>query len=237
MVGPQNLAEAFAAAAQIDPNGDHARIQDRGDFPHWVVGVIEEDDGSALIFGEFLQRPDQFTIRVGHLIGSAAIQTDSSAPLLQHAACDPKRRPPYPGFGRADRAPPGECLGKGFGNGIAGNIRVLRECPDSAPESVALRPIQGFNRGVARGGSRALHYPTGGLVGQNVTSVSPLLLLPEYVPGPTMCQGPGPEAGSGSPAPHFLLVGLLAGGKSSISTYLRRTSGICAPESAGGRQM
>src|SRR2546425_7021752 len=162
MAGLQNLAEAFAAAAQIDPNGDHARIQDGGDFPHRVVGEIEKDPGRRLMSRQLLERPDQFTVRIGHLIGRLAIEGDRSSPILEHPACDPEGGPPDPRRRRPDRAAPGEGLGEGFGNGIAGDIRVPTECPDSAPYSVALCPIKGFNGRMAPGGGCALHLPQKG---------------------------------------------------------------------------
>src|SRR5713226_3240776 len=174
MAGLQNLAESLAAAAQIDPNGDHARIQDGGDFPHRVVGVIEKDHGCPLMSRQLLERPDQLPVQVGHFLGSGAIQAHGSAPLLQHAARDPEGSPPYPGGGRADRATPGERLGKGFSHGVTGYIRVLRECPDSAPYSVAMCSIHVFNRGMARG-DRVLHCLKGAVGRQKLpaTGVSP----------------------------------------------------------------
>src|SRR5439155_21445543 len=204
MAGLQNLAKSLAAAAQIDPNGDHARIHDGGDFPHRVVGVIEKDHGCPLVSRQLLERPAQLPGRIGHLIGSGAIQAHGSAPLLQHAARDPEGSSPYPGGGRADRAASSERLRKGFSHGVAGQIGILAEGPNGAIDSVALRSVKRFNRGLTLD-DRGLQQLQGAFLWQNVTGRGPSPPRPDYGRGLAVCQAVGSterilsRPGGGSP--------------------------------------
>jgi len=179
MVGLENLPETFAASAQIDPYGDQAGIQDGGDFPNRVIGVIEKDHGCPLVSRQLLERPDQLPVRIGHLIGCLAIEGDRSSPVLEHPACDAEGGPADPSRRRPDRAAASERLRKGFGHGVAGQIGVPAESPNGAIDSVALRSVKGFNRGLALD-DRGLHQLQGPLAGKTLPAAGRALL------GPTM---------------------------------------------------
>jgi len=156
MVGLQNFAESLTSAAQVDPDRDQARVEDGGNLADRMVGVIEEDDGGALLGRQLLQRPDQVAVEIAHLVGGLSIEADRPSPIFEHPGRDSKRCPPDPGGRRVNGRAARDRLGEGLRHGVAGQIGVLRIGPDGAPYTVTLGSIERLDPAFAS--NRGLHY-------------------------------------------------------------------------------
>ena len=107
-------------------------------------------------FGEFGNEPAMIEAR--RVRGSAAVEFDSSAAILQESGRDAECCPPEPSFRRVNGISSSEGLDERLGHSVVGDRAVPAVGVDGSPQSRTERPVDALNsRMCCRVGETNLH--------------------------------------------------------------------------------